>query len=77
MINKTELTERLAQLEHDQWRNWASNVLFTEKKLSKKRFTRWVKLFKPYSFLNDREKESDRFYARKIIELLIKEGILK
>ncbi|WP_405295074.1 hypothetical protein [Methanobrevibacter sp.] len=90
-----DILERLAELEHDQWCDWAGalsgeieDLLRVISKLhdnsdfdlddgdiavvenSKERLVRWDSLMVPYSELSEEMKESDRVYARKILDLL-------
>jgi phage terminase small subunit len=61
------LTEKLAALEHQQWREWALTLMETEK-ISEERVKRWCKLcVASYSELTEEQKEQDRVWARKII----------
>ena len=50
---------------------WSHNIADTEK-ISDKRLRRWNKLWVNYSVLSEKDKESDRVYARKVISLLRK-----
>ena len=68
-----ELLEALAKLEHEQWVEWSRNISVTEE-LSKKRLRRWEKLWCDYNTLSERQKESDRVYARKVMRLLKENG---
>jgi hypothetical protein len=61
--------ERLAAIEHDQWMEWAKNILTTEN-VSAERKARWEKLFVPYDQLSEEMKEFDRVWARKVIDAL-------
>ena len=64
------LLDQVATLEHKQWCEWAYNIA-SEEDLSEKRTLRWNRLLiTPYEHLTDQEKESDRVYARKILNLL-------
>lgn len=54
-----ELLEKLSELEHVQWQTWAK-VKDTEHPL----------LNKNYSDLTEEEKEKDRIFARKILEVI-------
>lgn len=72
--NGTDLLEKLSELEHNQWMDWAKSLMEQEK-LSKERVERWKKLFIPYKDLPDSEKESDRIYARKILDVFNKKEL--
>ena len=67
--NNKELIEELAELEHKQWWDWAKNILETED-ISKERSERWKKLFIPYDDLSEKEKDSDREWARKVLKIV-------
>ena len=71
-----QLLEKLADLEHNQWWEW-SRDLSRKEKLSKERLDRWDRLWTFYRFLSEKSKEQDRVYARKIIDLLKQEQIIK
>ena len=72
---KTELIEKLADLEHKQWIKW-SKTLVQMKQVPIERELRWKKLWIPYSALSEELKEQDRVWARKVLKIL-KELILK
>jgi hypothetical protein len=67
MRTEKELLEKLADLEHQQWIEWSKSV---STEVSKERQARWKKYWVPYSDLDEKVKEQDRVYARKIIKLL-------
>jgi len=70
------LLEKLADLEHQQWMEWAKELRKTEN-LSPERLERWrISGFIPYSHLAEHLKEQDRVFARKVAELIAQE-ILK
>jgi hypothetical protein len=58
------LIERLAEIEHKQWIQWAKTLLEKEPGISKERRERWEKLFVPYHELSEEWKEYDREWAR-------------
>lgn len=60
--------EKFAELEHDQWIEWAKNLIKNEK-LSPERVKRWKKLFVAYDKLKKKDKEDDRIWARKVIKV--------
>jgi len=63
-----DLLEKLAELEHKQWAHWTRYMLDN---LTEKNIRRWRKQIEiPYSKLSEKEKESDREWARKVIEEL-------
>ncbi len=64
----SEMSEVLADLEHQQWAYWTRYMLDN---LSAENIERWKKQIEtPYSELTDKEKESDRVWARKVINSL-------
>lgn len=70
--DKKELIEELAELEHDQWWEWAKNILETED-ISKEREERWKeKSFKPYEELTEEQKDMDREWAGKVLKIVKK-----
>ncbi len=64
-----DLLETLAELEHQQWMNWAKQIMQKEK-LSQETTKRWKNYFIPYKDLPEDIKELDRNYARKVISAL-------
>jgi len=74
-MNYERLLEKLAELEHNQWIEWSKEIAKTEK-ISPNRLARWIPLWKPYINLDQEIQEQDRKYARKILILLEKEGLL-
>jgi hypothetical protein len=67
--------EKLAELEHQQWMEWAKSLVSELENLDKekieKRLKRWKEeCFKPYSELTDEMKEFDREWARKVLEIV-------
>lgn len=64
-----ELIEKLAALEHEQWMQWAKDILKTED-IHKERAERWEELFISYDELTEEMKEEDRKWARKVLNIL-------
>jgi hypothetical protein len=63
-----DLLEQLAALEHEQWARWTEHML---NNLTPDNIARWQQqIATPYASLSEREKESDREWARKILALL-------
>ena len=62
-----QILERLAGLEHQQFIAFTKSI---SDEVSKERLERWKKLWRPYRELPEAEKETARFYARKIFALL-------
>lgn len=63
------LLEKLAELEHEKWQDWARHIL-SEEAISTQRVQRWARLFVPYEQLPEKEKEKDRVLARKVMKVI-------
>ncbi len=73
MRSKLEsLVEKLAELEHEQWVHW-SKALAMQESISEVRRKRWEKYWVPYSDLPEDVKESDRKWARRVLEIILDE----
>lgn len=68
------LVEKIAPLEHDQWAHWTKYMLDN---LTEENIARWRKQIETkYEDLSEEEKESDRVWARKLLDIdEIKPGI--
>lgn len=64
----SDLVEKIAALEHEQWMAWSQDIALKEP-ISESRRKRWSKLWKPFSDLSEDEKEQDRIWARKVVAL--------
>lgn len=66
------MVEKLSKFIHEEcWMVFAKGVYRTEPNLSHERKERWEKeCFMPYEELSDDQKENDRYFARKLIQLL-------
>jgi len=63
-----DLTEALAELEHEQWAHWTKYMLGN---LTPDNISRWKKQVKtPYAELSEKEKESDRKWANKVMNAI-------
>lgn len=60
--------EKIAKIEHDQWVEWAKSIMKDED-LSPERVKRWKKLFVPYDQLKEKDKNDDRLWARKVLDV--------
>jgi len=61
------LVEKLAELEHEQWSHWINY----EKHTQFKNLENWFRqAFTPYQKLTEKEKESDRQWARKVLAII-------
>ena len=67
-----QLLEKLATLEHEQWIAWSKSIV-REEQISLERYNRWVELWVPYEDLTEEQKEQDRVWARKVLEVILKE----
>lgn len=71
-LSDNDLLNKLASLEHEQWSEWAKSLAKSEK-LSEERIKRWEKLWDtPYEELDEKEKESDLKWAKKVLEIINK-----
>jgi len=62
-----QVIEELADLEHKQWAHWTRYML---RNLTPENIARWeVQIETPYSELSEKEKESDREWARKVLKI--------
>lgn len=66
------LIEELAAIEHNQWKEWATDLMKTEPDLSPKRLERWRTYMGDYKSLPNDIKEMDRKYARESLEVFKK-----
>jgi hypothetical protein len=67
------LLEELAALEHDQWIAWSQDIAQTEQ-ITPARLFRWQELWKPYATLTEEQKDQDREWAEKVLEILRREA---
>jgi len=71
-----ELIEALAELEHEQWSHW---ITYQDKMMKKEgglALIWWRTLATaPYWKLTEKQKESDREWARKVLQVLKRHGI--
>lgn len=64
---QTKIIEKLAELEHEQWSHWTRYLL---NNYTSKNIVKWTKQIEtPYNQLSEREKESDREWARKALNI--------
>lgn len=63
-----QMRERAAALEHEQWVQWSKTIAASEN-ISPERLDRWKKLWVPYDQLTEEQKEQDRKWADKGIEI--------
>lgn len=67
-MDRDELLEKLAALEHEQWVHWTKYMLDNLTDVNIHRWRRQVET--PYEDLPDDEKRSDRDWARKVLEIV-------
>lgn len=71
MNKKSVIRERLAELEHEQWAHWTRYMLDN---LTAVNIARWeLQCITQYDCLSEKEKDSDRKWADKVIQLLDEE----
>jgi len=80
---KTPLLEKLAALEHEQWKHLMTYIYSisihgkTTVEQTNQTWNRWKVLANtPYERLMETEKASDRIFAREVLELLKREGVI-
>ena len=64
---KTELIEKLADIEHKQWGEWTRHFLEFYNRSNRRRWER--QSHTAYKNLSEEEKESDRGWARKVLQV--------
>lgn len=69
VIVSEPMLEALASLEHDQWMDWAKNLMEKEPGLSQERKERWQKFMIPYCDLDEAAKDMDRVWAAKAVDI--------
>jgi hypothetical protein len=68
MMVTTPIRERLAALEHEQWAHWTGYLL---DHLTPESVERWRRqIATPYEELSEPEKQSDREWADRVLELI-------
>ena len=75
-MTKSDIIEKLAELEHEQWIYWAKNIMDREN-MSDETINRWYKSMVPYSELSEDTKEHDRVWARKAYQIFMDDLIPK
>jgi len=62
-----DLIEKLAALEHDQWAHWTKYMLVN---LTDENIARWKEqIDTPYSKLSEKDKDKDREWAQKVLDI--------
>jgi len=62
-----DLIEALAEIQHQQWAHWSQAVASEASAATQ---SKWQRSWVPYSELTEELKESDRVWARKVMNLL-------
>ena len=75
IIEYCELLDKVAELEHLQWSHWTRHFLEFQNESNRKHWERQAHL--PYSKLTEKEKEADRKWARKVLDVIYKEINIK
>jgi hypothetical protein len=71
-----KLIEKLAALEHEQWKHWTKSLhSYHSKEVSYELMSKWVQKWAPYEMLSEDEKDKDRIWARKVLEILKEDGL--
>ena len=71
-----ELIEKLSALEHDQWVQYSKSVYkqirqsASREDLLKKAADKWLPKWEPYDLLSESEKDKDRIWANKVLEII-------
>jgi hypothetical protein len=63
------MREKLAELEHNQWMAWSQDIAKTEN-ITPARLERWQKLWLPYDTLTEAQKDQDREWADRVLEIV-------
>lgn len=66
-LDRKELREALAELEHKQWVTWSQAIA---DEVSTSRRARWRNLWIPYKDLTEEQKDQDREWAVKFLALI-------
>lgn len=72
-MTEEELRDKIADLQHKQWIQWAKTLMSNEN-LSSERRERWFKLFIPYEDLSEESKNQDREWADRFLALFREAG---
>lgn len=67
-----DIKEELAELEHTQWAHWTKYMLDN---LTPENIARWKQqIITPYRKLSEKEKDSDREWAERVLEIINADG---
>lgn len=68
-MSESNLLEKLAALEHEQWKHWTKH--FLKGKHTPNDLRRWLyQIDLSYDELPEEDKEKDRVWARKVLEIM-------
>ena len=68
LVDSNDLLEKLAELEHKQWETWTQYMLDHDTIVNRMRWQR--QSLTDYRELSEEDKEKDRIWARKILQVL-------
>jgi hypothetical protein len=68
-----ELIEALAEIEHEQWMHWSQAVAGDVSHATR---NKWQRSWVVYDELTEELKETDRVWARKVVELLRQRSLI-
>ena len=68
-----DLTEALAEIEHQQWMHWSQAVAADVPQTLR---DKWQSSWVDYAALTDEVKEADRVWARKVVALLRQRNLI-
>ena len=68
-----DLTEALAEIEHQQWTHWSQAVAADVPQTLR---DKWQSSWVDYAALTDEVKEADRVWARKVVALLRQRNLI-
>lgn len=70
-----KILEELAALEHEQWAHWTKYTMGNMTEFNRSRWEKQIET--PYKELSTKEKDSDREWAKKVLEIVDKYYIRK
>ena len=79
-MNKEQIIEKLAELEHEHWEKWSKSIIgfcmdnslsaYVWGKQIQKKHESWLLMWVPYDDLSEELKEYDREWARKAYDIV-------
>ena len=72
------IREGIAELEHEQWMQWSKSIADNTREfyIDKPKLVKWMECWKPYDQLTEEQKDQDRKWADKVLELEDKLGVV-